>query len=134
MAIHTNSLLQGDGIKPSPLMCISYNCAKRKPLRRRLMERPALHVAGTARCFYGKVLNARGISRQGENSWRVRTSHLIFPPQKFLMKISKSSSATRGEFIFIPLPFPLMNELQTRHAREALGKNMHPIIESFPIS
>lgn len=50
MAIHTNSLLQGDGIKLSPLMCISYNCAEHKPLRQRLMERPA---SQDSHCCYG---------------------------------------------------------------------------------
>lgn len=57
----------------------------------------------------------------------------IFPPQKFLVKLSKPPSATQGKFIFIALPFPLMNELQSRHFREPLWNNTHLITESLPI-
>lgn len=103
MAIHTNSLLQGDGIKLSPLMGISYNCAKHKPLRQRLMEWPALHVTGTAHCFYGKALNGQSIWRQGD-SWQVRTSHL--PTPKIPCKAQQVFIGhTRQVYFYCP-PFP----------------------------
>lgn len=135
MAIHTNSLLQGDGIKLSPLMCISYNCAKDKPLRQRLMEWPALHVTGTAHCFSGKAPNGQSFWRQGDSWWACTSHHILSSHPKNSSQRSASLHPPHEASLFLfLLPFPLMNELQSRHFRGTLGNNMHPIIESFLVS